>query len=72
MKKLTTLKLKEIIGHDLDVSEMGHLVGGVNDGIMLLQYGCTNDVCYKNLKDGHDLCKTGQCKDAVCSSGAAG
>ena len=72
MKKIGTLKLKDVIGQDLDVSEMGHLIGGIDDGIMLLQYGCTTDVCTKNLKDGHTYCKTGECKESVCSSGAAG
>lgn len=72
MKKLTTLKLKEIIGHDLDVSEMGHLVGGVNDGIMLLQYGCTNDVCNKRSESGMGYCTTEACKESACSSAVAG
>ena len=45
MKQLSALKLKDLVSTQLDLSEMGNLIGGIEGDIMLLAYGCESEVC---------------------------
>ena len=70
MKQLKNIKLKEIIGNQLDGTEMGHLIAGTNDGIMTAEYGCYSDVCTNNSKESQEHCSTDTCERYTCTSGA--
>lgn len=72
MKKLTKIKLKEIIQDNLNTSEMGKLYGGVEPGIELMAYGCDYNVCNNNSNDGHIECTDGSCLYSTCTTGARG
>lgn len=48
MKQLSALKLKDLVSTQLDLSEMGNLIGGIEGDIMLLAYGCESEVCRNN------------------------
>lgn len=71
MKKIGNIKLKDIIHHKLNVLDMGHLTGGVNDGIMPLgDYGCDNYVCTNDKTNSSKECSIGKCKNTSCTSGS--
>lgn len=70
MKKLSTLKLRDIMSTQLDISEMGNLIGGIEGDIMLLAYGCDHDVCTNNQPGSEGKCTTDTCCSYTCSSGA--
>lgn len=70
MKKLTKIKLKEIIQDNLNTSEMGKLYGGVEPGIELMAYGCYQGVCINNRDDSEKRCTTDTCQLSSCITGA--
>ncbi len=70
MKTIRNLKLREIVHQELNISEMKQLTGGVNDGIMLLAYGCYNYVCTNSRVTSANECTTAKCVNVSCSSGA--
>ena len=70
MKELKKLKLKDIVETPMNVSEMGNLIAGINDGIMPAAYGCNNLVCTDNRSESVKECSTAKCKDTACESGA--
>lgn len=70
MKSISNLKLKDITAHKLNIPAMGKLLGGVNEGIQLLDYGCTNYVCTDDKKNSSYECTAAKCKSVSCSSGA--
>lgn len=70
MKQLSALKLKNLVSTQLDLSEMGNLIGGIEDGIMLLAYGCESDVCSKDSSASQSHCSTESCRVSTCTSGA--
>lgn len=70
MKKISVLKLKKILDDPMNVSEMGHLVGGINEGISVMDYGCTNYVCTNDKSTSEKECTSSKCTNTACSSGA--
>ncbi len=70
MKQLSALKLKDLVSTQLDTSEMGNLIGGIEGDIMLLAYGCDHDVCSNDRTGSREDCTTDSCKSYTCSSGA--
>lgn len=70
MKQLSALKLKDLVSTQLDLSEMGNLIGGIEGDIMLLAYGCDHDVCENNQPGSEKKCTTDTCQSYTCSSGA--
>ncbi|MCM0717989.1 TIGR04149 family rSAM-modified RiPP [Parabacteroides sp. W1-Q-101] len=70
MKKLSSLKLKDLVPTRLDVSELGNLVGGVDGDIMLRAYGCESEVCKNNQPGSEEKCTTDTCYTFTCKSGA--
>lgn len=70
MKKLSILKIKDLTPMDLNVSEMGNLIGGIEGGGMLRAYGCDSYVCTNDKTTSEKKCTTEECKDTACHSGA--
>ena len=70
MKKLSSIKLKDLVPTRLDVSELGNLVGGVDGDIMLRAYGCESEVCKNNQPGSEEKCTTDTCYTFTCKSGA--
>lgn len=70
MKTIKNLKLREIVQQELNISEMKQLTGGVNEGIMLLAYGCYNYVCESSRDTSIDECSSAKCSNVSCRSGA--
>ena len=44
MKPLRKLKLSDVAPGEIDASAMGELYAGIDEGIMLLSYGCDSYV----------------------------
>lgn len=70
MKELKKLKLKDIVETPMNVSEMGNLIAGINDGIMPAAYGCNNFVCTNDKTKSEEKCTTEECYAITCVSGA--
>lgn len=70
MKKISVLKLKQIVDDQLNFSDMGHLVGGVNEGISVMDNGCTNYVCTNDKTNSEKECTSHKCTNTSCTSGA--
>lgn len=66
IKKIT---LREIVGTQMSIDEMGHLIAGTDEGIMPAAYGCKYDVCSNNRSDGRTDCTTSSCETYTCTSG---
>lgn len=72
MKPLRKLKLSDVAPAEIDASAMGELYAGIDEGIMLLSYGCDSYVCNNNSTEGRKDCTEGACKSIACTSGAQG
>lgn len=70
MKQLSALKLKDLVSTQLDLSEMGNLIGGIEGDIMLLAYRCESEVCRNNQPGSEEKCTTDTCYTFTCKSGA--
>ena len=70
MKKLKTLKLRDIVDTTLNVSEMGDLKAGVNSNAMSRAYGCYSFVCKDDKTASQEKCTVDTCYMFTCQSGA--
>ncbi len=70
MQELKKLKLKDIVETPMNVSEMGNLIAGINDGIMPAAYGCESYVCTDNKTNSEKKCTSEECFSITCKSGA--